>query len=310
MKKIIITGVAGFIGSNLAAALVKKRYRIIGIDNLSYGIKEQIPQGVLFHKLDIRSKRIYGLFKGVDTVFHLAAKNCINDCQQNPQETADINITGTVNVFEAARVAKVRKIIYAESSAIYEGSSFFPTPEREEKPISFYACSKLAVNHFARSFIATYGMHITGLRYFNVYGPRQDYRRSVPPVMPAFIIALLKDNRPIIYGTGEKRRDFIYIDDVNGFHLKAIDDDRTNGNIYNLGSGKNYSVNEIYCLIKNLLKKNITPLYRDDFPFEAEITLADIHKAKKIGWHPKVGVEEGLKKLIDYIKENVIKERR
>jgi UDP-glucose 4-epimerase len=310
MKKILVTGVAGFIGSNLAGALLKKKCRVIGVDNLSYGIKEQVPKGVEFHKADIRSRRIYSLFKRVDTVFHLAAKNCLSDCQQDPLETADVNVSGTVNVFSAARQAKVRKVIYAESSALYEGSSVFPTPETEEKPVSIYACSKLSASYFARSYAAFYGMHITGLRYFNVYGPRQDYRRSIPPVMPAFIIALLKNKHPIIYGTGEKRRDFIYIDDVNNFHLLAMDDDRTSGNIYNLGSGKNYSVKEIYCAIKNLLKKDIAPVYRADFPFEADITLADIHKARAVGWKPAVRLEDGLKILIEYIKEHVINKRR
>lgn len=306
MKKILITGVAGFIGSNLAQELINKHYQIIGIDNLAYGIKEQIPAKVEFHKLDIRSKKIYPLFCSVDTVFHLAAKNCISDCQTDPFETSDINITGTVNVFEASRLASVRKVIYAESSAIYEGSNVFPTPESEEKPRSFYACSKWVVSNFAKSYSANYGLSLTGLRYFNVYGPRQDYRRSIPPVICAFIIALLKNRQPVIYGNGQKRRDFIYIDDVNDFHLKLIKDDKACDNTYNLGTGINYSINEIYNITKNLLDKNIEVRYAPDLPCEAEITLADISKAKAIGWYPKVGIEEGLKLSIEYIKKNVI----
>jgi len=306
MKKVLITGVAGFIGSNLAERLVGTRNRIIGIDNLAYGVREQVPAGLEFHKLDIRSKKIYPLFKGVDTVFHLAAKNCIPDCQEDPVETADINITGTINVFEAARRAAAGKVIYAESSAIYEGSSVFPTPESEAKPISAYACSKLASSYFAALYSRTYGIRTVGLRYFNVYGPRQDYRRSIPPVICAFIVALLEGRRPVIYGTGRKRRDFIYVDDVNDFHLKVMDGPRADGHVYNVGYGKNYSVNEIYAAIKKLLNVKTAPRHAADLPCEARVTLADITRAKKFGWRPKVGLEEGLRRSIDYIKNNVI----
>lgn len=306
MKKILITGVAGFIGSNLAEKLLDKHYHVIGIDNLAYGVKEQVPDGVEFYKTDIRSKDIYPLFKDVDCAFHLAAKNCIADCQKDPVETLDINVTGTVNVFEAARLSGAKKIIYAESSAIYEGSNIFPTPETEERPVSMYARSKLAVSHFAKAYLTAYGVNSTGLRYFNVYGPRQDYRRTIPPVMCAFIIALLKNERPIIYGSGEKRRDFIYIDDVNEFHLLMINNENGNNRIYNLGSGVNYSINEIYAMIRGLLGRDIQPIYTKDLPCEAEITLADFTKARSFGWEPKVNLEEGIRQSIEYIKRNVI----
>lgn len=225
---VLITGVAGFIGSNLADRLLREGgYRVIGIDNLSYGVREQIPEGVEFHELDIRSKYIYPVFDGVDFVFHFAAKNCISDCQTDPVETADINVTGTVNVFEAARRANVKKVIYAESSALYEGSTVLPTPETEVKPQSFYALSKLAAMYFAEGYSRFFGnssssplvsqspllkvsespipqvskspslivpkspvqsvsqspslkvssspgLSFTALRYFCVYGPRQD----------------------------------------------------------------------------------------------------------------------------------------
>ena len=305
-KNILITGVAGFIGSNLAERLIKEGYYVIGIDNLSQGVKEQIPKEVKFYQEDIRSKDIYPLFKNIDVVFHLAAKNCISDCQDNPIETADINITGTLNVFEAAKRASVKKVIYAESSAIYEGTDLFLTPETEEKPISFYGKSKLADSMFAKAYSKFYGLNTVGLRYFNVYGPKQDYQRTIPPVMSAFIIKLLKRERPIIYGNGEKRRDFVYIDDVNDFHILAMDNEEVNNNIYNIGFGKNYSVNEVYNIIKRLMGVDIRPIYKEDLPGEAEITLADISKAKSLGWEPKIRLEEGLKFSIDYIKNKVI----
>src|SRR5262245_46644584 len=128
---IVVTGVAGFIGSHLAGRLIEEGYRVVGIDDLSQGLKSQVPSGVEFHKADIRSPKIFPLFKKARAVFHLAAKNCISDCQKDPVATADINVTGTANVFEASVQAGVGKVIYAESSAIYEGSAVFPTPETE-----------------------------------------------------------------------------------------------------------------------------------------------------------------------------------
>lgn len=303
--KVLITGIAGFIGSNLADNLLKvkgKKFDIIGIDNLSYGIREQIPEGVEFYKLDIRSKEIYPYFDGVDYVFHLAAKNCISDCQTDPVETADINVTGTVNVFEAARRAAVKKVIYAESSALYEGNGVLPTPESEVSPESFYAVSKLASMYFAEAYTQFYDQRFTALRYFCVYGPRQDYRRTIPPVMSAFIIKLLKGEQPVIYGTGEKRRDFIHVDDVNDFHILCMNDARTDGKVYNLGSGKNYSVLDIYNMVSNILGIKIPPVFKPDLPGEAQETLADISEAKSLGWYPKVDIIGGLKGMVEYIR--------
>jgi len=304
--KILITGVAGFIGSNLADRLLKEGFEVVGIDNLVYGVKEQIPEGVDFHQLDIRSRDIYPLFEGVEAVYHLAAKNCISDCQIDPLETSDINVTGTVNVFEASRRGQVGKVIYAESSALYEGSQVLPTPESEVHPQSFYAVSKLAGMVFAEAYQRFFGLRTTALRYFCVYGPRQDYRRTIPPVMSAFIINLLQGKQPTIYGTGEKRRDFIYVDDVNDFHLQCLDDRRTDGQVYNLGSGRNYSVREIYEAIAQLLNTNIEPIYKPDLPGEAQESLGNITAAKQLGWSPKVSLEEGLQNSIDYIKACIL----
>jgi len=303
--KILITGVAGFIGSNLSVKLLADGYQVLGIDNLAYGLKENVPEGVEFHQLDIRDKDIFPLFQRVDVVFHLAAKNCIADCQADPVETAEINVSGTINVFEAAKRAGVKKVVYAESSALYEGSRVFPTPESEAKPESFYALSKLASMYFAKAYETFFGLQFTALRYFCVYGPVQDYRRTIPPVMSAFIIKLLKGERPIIYGTGEKRRDFVYVDDVNDFHMICIRDDRTNGRTFNLGSGTNYSVHEILDKISKMLDVYPDPIYKDDLPGEAQITLADITQARTLGWEPKTPIEVGLEKAIEYIRQEM-----
>jgi nucleoside-diphosphate-sugar epimerase len=305
MESVLVTGVAGFIGSNLAERLLREGYRVVGLDNLAYGIREQIPSGVEFHKADVRSADIYSLFDKIDIVFHLAAKNCIADCQNDPVETADINVTGTANVFEAARRAKIKKLIYAESSSIYEGSKLLPTPEEDERPETFYAASKMATKFFAEAYARWYGLKWTALRYFCVYGPRQDYRRTIPPVFSAFIIKLLRNEPPVIYGSGKKRRDFIHVNDVNDFHLLSLRDERTTGQVFNLGSGENYSVNEIFEIVRGLLGSKLEPTYEPDLPGEALTTLANIDKAKKLGWSPRVGLKEGLRSAIDFIKNEV-----
>ncbi len=306
MKNILITGVAGFIGSNLANSLLKKGgYKVYGLDNLSYGVREQIPEGVEFIQLDIRSKDIYPHFANMDYVFHFAAKNCISDCQSDPLETSDINITGTINVFEACRINKVKKIIYAESSALYEGSKNFPTKEDDEHPESFYAISKLTGMFFAKAYDRFFGVKSTALRYFNVYGPCQDYRRSVPPLFSALIINLLKGKQPTIYGNGTKRRDFVYVDDINEFHILCMEDDRTTGEVFNLGSGVNYSVNEIFDTVAKLIVTEIKPNYQPDLPGEAFQNLADISKAKKLGWNPKTALDKGMQNSVNYIRKEI-----
>ncbi|HLH77207.1 MAG TPA: NAD-dependent epimerase/dehydratase family protein [Candidatus Binataceae bacterium] len=298
--RIVITGVAGFIGSNLADRLLSEGYRVIGVDNLAYGVSEQIPDGVEFHRIDIRDSKLSGLIREGDVVFHLAAKNCIADCQQDPVETASINVTGTVQVFEAARMANARKVIYAESSSLYEGSQVLPTPESELRPESFYAVSKMAGMAFAEAYRRYFGLRTTALRYFCVYGPRQDYRRTIPPVMSAFILKLMRGESPTIYGSGQKRRDFIHVDDVNSFHLLCIDDPRTDDRVFNLGSGRNHSVKQIYEKIAAILHSDIPAIYEPDMPGEAQETLANIDAATALGWRPTVDLETGLRSFVEY----------
>ena len=305
-RRAVITGVAGFIGSNLADRLLAEGFHVVGVDNLSYGVIEQVPAGVDFHKGDIRGEGLEPLFRGSDVVYHLAAKNCIADCQADPVETADINVTGTVRVFEAARRAGVPKVVYAESSALYEGVVRLPAPESEVRPESFYAVSKFAGMAFAEAYRRWSGLRMTALRYFCVYGPRQDYRRTIPPVMSAFIIKLLTGERPVIYGSGRKRRDFIYVDDVNDFHLLCATDRRTDGGTYNLGSGVNYSVRDIFDRVAGLLGAKVEPEYRTDLPGEAEETLADTSAARALRWEPKVDLTAGLERSIAFIREHVV----
>lgn len=307
-KRILVTGVAGFIGSNLAKDLLDSGYSVAGIDNLSAGTLENIDSRVEFHKKDIRDLDLAPLIQGVDTVFHLAAKTSLVDCMNHPLEAASVNVLGTVNVLEAARVAKVRKLVYGNTSAEYEGINTFPSREDGIRPIGVYAASKHGGGSFCESYRELYGMNITVLRYFNVYGPAQDWRRVIPPVMSAFIVKMLRGERPIIYGTGEKRRDFIYVDNVNAFHRLLIENPASDNGLFNAGFGVNYSVNEVFELIEGLLQTGLRPIYKDNLPGEAQITLADITKARSIGWEPAIDIHEGLKRSIEYIREKVLHE--
>jgi nucleoside-diphosphate-sugar epimerase len=256
--------------------------------------------------MDIRDPEIYSLLRGVDAVFHLAARSSLTDCLDHPLEAASVNTLGTLNLLEAAREAQVDKFIYADTGAEYEGITEFPTKEDKIRPIGVYAVSKHGGAAFCESYRELYGMNLTIVRYFNVYGPAQDWRRVVPPVMSAFIIRMLRGERPVIYGTGEKRRDFIYVDDVNDFHMVVLEDPRSNGRVFNVGTGVNYSINEVYQLVEELLQTGLKPIYKPDLPGEAQVTLADITAARELGWQPKVDIHEGLRRSIQYIQERVL----
>jgi UDP-glucose 4-epimerase len=308
-KRNLVTGVAGFIGSNLAKLLLDRGHVVIGIDNLSAGTKENIDSRVEFHKGDICTPDIYPLFAGADAVFHLAAKTSLTACLEKPLEAANQNVVGTLNVLEAARQGKARKFIYADTSAEYEGIHEFPTPEDRIRPIGVYAASKHGGATFCESYRELYGMNVSIVRYFNVYGPSQDWRRVIPPVMSSFVIRMLQGERPVIYGTGEKRRDFVYVDDVNELHLVILGDDRSSGGVFNIGSGINFSVNEIYELVEGILCTGLKPVFKPDLPGEAEITLADLKAAKSLGWQPRVSIEDGLRRTIEYLRRKVFESK-
>src|SRR5947207_2947237 len=179
--RILITGVAGFIGGHLASRLTNDGHTVLGIDDLSAGVIENVPPDVLFSRADIRSREIFPLFESVDAVFHLAAKNCLPDCLKDPVETAEINVGGTTNVLEAARRSGVRKLVYADTSAEYEGVADLPSRVDRVAPLSMYARSKRTRAIFSEAYASFYDLRLTTVRYFNVYGPAQDWRRTVPP---------------------------------------------------------------------------------------------------------------------------------
>jgi len=307
-NRIAVTGAAGFIGSNLCASLLGEGYTVIGIDDLSAGTRENLPAGIDFRQLDILDENLAEHLEGCSTVFHLAAKNCLPDCAANPVATARINVTGTANVLEAARLAGVSHFIYADTSAEYEGVEEFPTPIERVKPLSLYACSKRGGALLAEAFAQAHKMKVTFVRYFNVYGPAQDFRRVVPPVMSAFTMRLLEGESPVIFGDGTKSRDFIHVSDVNAFHLKLLREPRLHGGTYNLGSGTDYTVIEILEILQSLTGVHSPVRHEDELPNEAARTLADITMTTATGWKPLVKLEEGLKDFVEYTKRRLAKE--
>lgn len=302
-KRVLITGVAGFVGSNLAKRLLQESaYEVVGIDNLVQGTLANLPRGIEFHRLDIRSKEIASLFSGVDCVFHLAAISSLFDCHRNPQEAFAVNAVGTGNVLEAARVAGVRQFVYADTSANYEGIRELPSNVDRVAPLSVYARSKRAGAQICESYRAFHGMRIAILRYFNVYGPAQDWRRIVPPVMSSFILKMLAGERPTIFGNGSKKRDFVFIDDVNDFHALVMREERVGAGTWNLGSGSNVSVLEVFERIAAQLHWKGRPAFEPDLPGEAQETLAEISASLELGWRPKIGLEEGISRSIAYLR--------
>ena len=191
-------------------------------------------------------------------------------------------------------------LVYADTSAEYEGIDEFPSRIDRVKPLSVYACAKRGGWLMAQAFSDLHGLKLTTVRYFNVYGQAQDWRRVIPPVMSAFTIKLLTGEKPFIYGTGDKRRDFIHVDDVNSFHLKLLKEPSIRGGIYNLGAGKDYSIREIFDMVESEIRSGIEPVYKPDLPAEALRTLADIRETLATGWEPKVGIREGLADFIKY----------
>lgn len=306
MKKILVTGIAGFIGSNFARDLIKENYHVYGIDDLSQGFIENIPDEVEFTKCSITDKDSYSkLFEeGFDSVFHFAALNSIFDCEKNPDKAFYINNYGTEILANLALNSSVKNFVAAESSAIYEGAQQFPTDETIISPKSVYAWTKLSQSYFCRAKFDNSNTKYYGMRYLNVYGPYQNLDREVPPLFGSLISKRLKNQQPIIYGDGSKRRDFIDVRDVNSFHLNILRD-KVAPDVYNLGTGINFSVLEILEKIDTLL--DIKPLsnidFREDFSHEALQNLADINKAKSTGWNPKIDLQTGLQNQIDEMKK-------
>lgn len=296
-KKCIVTGGAGFIGSNLVDELIKKGDEVIIIDNLSTGKKENINQKAEFHEVDMRDlEKIKPLFKGVDYVFHLAAAARVQPSIQDPITYNDINLNGTLNILVAAKDAGVKKVIYSASSSAYGDQKIMPL--REDMPVhtlSPYGLQKYMGELYCRLFSDIYGLPTVSLRYFNVYGNRQLLEGAYCLVMGIFVHQRLAGEPMTIVGDGEQRRDFTSVVDTVRANILAAESDKVGkGEVINIGRGKNYSVNELAKMIGG-------PTVNMPPRIEPKETMADNSFAKELlGWEPTVNLPEWLE---EYKKE-------
>jgi UDP-glucose 4-epimerase len=296
--KILVTGGAGFIGSNLVDKLIDEGHKVFVIDNLSTGKKENINKKAIFYKVDIcLLDKILHLFKGIDYVFHLAANPRVVFSVKNPIESHKVNVNGTLNVLYASYKNKIKRLIFASSAAVYGDIKKLPLKENmTPKPISPYGLHKLIGEHYCQLFSNLYNLETVCLRYFNVYGPRMDPNGPYALVIGKFL-KLRKENKPLtIYGDGKQTRDFIYVDDIVKANILAMKSKKVGkGEVINICSGKNYSINYIAKLIGG--KKIYLPARKG----EMKHTLGDNSLAKKLlGWKPEISLEEGIEKLFHY----------
>lgn len=331
MSKILVTGAAGFIGSQLAHVLWQRGDRVVLLDDFSYGREDNL----IFPDHDFREEilredvcdtpMLQELCRKeeFDYIYHIAAITPLPDCQTSPARAITVNVAGTVNVLEAARLYGAKNVIFASTSAVYENCHEFPTKEGDALPPSLvYSGGKFAAEQFCRSFVEVYGMNVTTLRFANVYGPHIDCLRTQPPVAGYLIRELLNDRAPVLHHTGEQRRDFVYVDDLIDLALRV--QDNSGYDCVNVSTNTTHSINEMYEIIAKLMgKEHIRPeyvnssnywsrypgLYEGTYPIKPQIldnevvkyTLCDnTHAAQSYGWTPQVSFEKGLENTVEF----------
>ncbi len=292
MASVIVTGGAGFIGSHLTEELVRQGNHVVVLDNLFTGKEahlEAIKDKITFVRGDIRDfELLKKTFAEAETIFHQAALKSVPASVENPQAYNETNIIGTFNVLEAARLNNVRNVVFASSSSVYGENPKIPQKEgKEDIRISPYAISKFAGEEYCKYFHKMYGIKTVALRYFNVFGPRQDPLAQYAAVIPKFILSLLKKEQPPIYGTGEQTRDFTYVKDVVTANICAAHSKKAAGGAFNVASGTQISVNALALKIAAILESDIKPAYNPPRAGDVMHTCADISKAKK-----KLGIPE------------------
>ena len=309
MARYLVTGGAGFIGSNIVEELVRRNEEVRVLDNFSTGTRENIVEFINKVELiegDIRDlKVVRQAVKGVDYVLHQAALPSVTRSVKDPLSINDVNVKGTLNVLISARDAGVKKVVYASSSSIYGDSEVLPKKENmTPNPKSPYAVSKLAGEHYCKVFSRIYGLPTVCLRYFNVFGPRQDPRSQYAAVIPRFIHQLLNNKLPTIYGDGEQTRDFTYVENVVKANLLAVETNNVSGAIINIACGERFSINRLMQILNEFFQKNVSPIYTDTRPGDVKHSLADINKARRVlAYEPKIKFENGLKMIVDWYKK-------
>lgn len=310
MPKYLITGGAGFIGSNIAEKLIRNGHTVKIIDNLATGKFENIQKFITRVEFICGDLVDYSMVQkaveGVDYIIHQAAIPSVPRSIADPISTNESIVTATVNLFKAAVEAKtVKRIVQAASSSAYGDTPTLPKIEDMiPNPLSPYAVAKLTQEYYAKAFYNVYGLEVLSLRYFNVFGPKQDPNSFYSAVVPKFITLMLQGKQPTILGDGLTSRDFTYIENVIEANLLACTCKWPgNAEVMNIGCGEKITLNELVDYINKILKTNINPIYSETRAGDVKHSLADITKARTIlGYEPKVGVREGLEKLVEWIK--------
>lgn len=310
MEKFVVTGGAGFIGSHLAESLLNSGFPVTVIDNLSTGRKENLDgwserAGPRFQALfiDINdTDGLRGAFADASCIFHLAAIPSVARSVENPAATQMANINGTLSVLTAARDAGVKRVVAASSSSVYGDDPNLPKKEeRTGRCLSPYALSKFVTEEYCRLFYRLYGLETVVLRYFNVFGPRQDPNSHYAAVIPRFTTRLLTGSHPVVYGDGEQTRDFTYVSNVVEANLKAATQPAAAGEVFNIGCGGRTSLNELIAKLEGIIGSGLTPQYEAPRKGDVRDSLADIAKARRLlGYSPGTSLEDGLRKVVDH----------
>ena len=310
MNKYLVTGGAGFIGSNIVEALLKIGHEVRVLDNFATGKRENILPLLKDSKLsmiegDLRSFHIVrAAVKGVDYILHQGALPSVPRSINDPITSNDVNILGTLNILEAAKEFGVKRVVLASSSSIYGNSETLPKEETMPvNPMSPYALTKYAQERYCQIFYQLYGLETVALRYFNVFGPNQDPTSQYSAVIPKFIKAIMNDKEPVIYGDGTQSRDFTYVENNVWANLLACTAEKAPGEVINIACGERYTLHELVQMINDILGKNIEPRFEADRAGDVKHSLASIDKAKEIlGYEVKVDFREGLKRTIEFFR--------
>jgi nucleoside-diphosphate-sugar epimerase len=310
MEKYLVTGGAGFIGSNIVKKILENGDWVRAVDNLSTGRKENIQEFLgnphfEFVEGDITDPATaQKVVEGIDVVLHQAAVPSVPRSIENPLVSNNANINGTLNMLVAARDAKVKRFVYASSSSVYGDNPALPKKEDFPiMPISPYALTKYAGERYAQIFWRIYGLNTVCLRYFNVFGPKQNPLSQYAAVIPKFITALLANQSPVIFGDGQQSRDFTFVDNVVAANLLAAKSKEGAGEVFNIACNQETSLNQLVSFLQEIIGSNVASEYKEFRPGDVMHSRADISKAQTmLGYNPVVSIQEGLQKTVEYLK--------
>ncbi len=311
MAKVLITGVAGFIGSHLADALLRRGHEVRGLDNFSTGRRENlrgVAGRVEMHEVDLAdAEGVAAACRGVEYVLHEGALPSVPRSVTDPRASHESNLNGTLNVLEGARAAGVQRVVFAASSSAYGNQPGFPRKETMvPMPISPYAVQKVAGELYMASYWQVYGLQTVSLRYFNIFGPRQDPGSPYSGVMAKFVLKMLIGEQPEIFGDGEQGRDFTYVDNVVRANLLALEADaaKVAGRVFNVATGVRHTLNETYERLATLTEFGRPAKYGPERKGDVRDSLADIGAAREaLGYEPEVGFDEGLERTVEWYRQ-------